>query len=588
MSGYNTVSYKSGLDAEDYSLPKSENMIQQYKKWIAFWRENPHRFVKDYLGIKSLKPFQEYLLYQMIHGKNFMYLAARGQGKTFLTALFVVIVCILYPGTKVVVASGKKGQAMKIVTEKLPELMAMSPIIKNELDGRPKSNMNSDDPNIKFLNGSWVKIVASNEGARSSRANLLILDEFILIEQNIYNKVLRRFVTNTRQPNYLSIDKYSTKEYRELEKNRQIFLSSAGYKHNWGYKHFLTFVKRMTDGSFYNVIAFPYQKSIEHGFLVEEDIREEMKEDTFSPVGFNMEMECMFYGENEDAFFELSDIEDNRKIIEALYPKEIYQIYGNKNFKPREKDRDEIRIITNDIARLPSKKNDASAFTILSLRRYNNNWKIHGEYMESLVGGHSKTQAIRIRQLYNDFDCDYIVTDVKGNAISVVDRLLEPLFDKERGVKYEAFKFINHDKLNESALHNAEERIFAIDATADLNMKIANTLRDYLKRGKFRFLVNGNDSLNYVTKAKDYSKLSIEKQSMLQKPYIQFDNFVNETISLKLDTSAKTNVERLIEPRSGRKDRYSSLSYGVYFLSLKEKELTKPQNNEDWDNFMLF
>jgi hypothetical protein len=119
-------------------------------------------------------------------------------------------------------------------------------------------------------------------------------------------------------------------------------------------------------------------------------------------------------------------------------------------------------------------------------------------------------------------------------------------------------------------------------------MKIANTLRDYLKRGKFRFLVNGNDSLNYVTKAKDYSKLSIEKQSMLQKPYIQFDNFVNETISLKLDTSAKTNVERLIEPRSGRKDRYSSLSYGVYFLSLKEKELTRENKKKKLKDYVFF
>lgn len=586
--GYKTITYNNGaLKAEDYRLPKSEHMVKQYKKWIAYWRENPHRFVRDYLGIQSLKPFQEYILYQMIHGKNFMFLASRGLGKTFITALYVVVVCILYPGTKVVVASGNKSQAMKIVTEKLPELISMSPIIKDELDGRPKSNMNSDDPNITFLNGSWVKIVASSQGARSGRANLLILDEFRMIDYDIYNMVLRRFVTNVRQPNYLNIEKYNKKEYRDLEKNRQIFLSSAWYKHNWSYKHFLTYVKRMSEGSFYNVVAFPYQKAIQHGLLVEEDIKEEMKEDNFSPLAFSMEMECMFYGENEDAFFELEDLESNRKIVEVQYPKDIYQRYGNKKFKPREKDIDEIRIISIDIARLPSKKNDASAFTLLSLRNHNGNWKIHTEYMETLVGGHSSIQAMRIRQLFDDFKCDFIVLDVNGNAISVVDRLLEPMFDKERDVKYEPFKFINHDKLNESALNNAEEKMFAIQGSVKLNMEIAQILRDFMKRGKIKFPINSNDSINYVSKANDYSKLPIEKQAMLQKPYVQIDNFINETIALELDFT-NSGEPKLIEPRSGRKDRYSSLSYGVYFLAQKEKELTRKNKKGKLKDFIFF
>ena len=96
------------LTYEEYTLPKSVNMQQQYELWIAYWRENPHRFVKEYLKIESLKPFQEYILYEMMHSHNFMFIAARGLGKTFLVALFVVVVCILYPGTKVVVAAGEK------------------------------------------------------------------------------------------------------------------------------------------------------------------------------------------------------------------------------------------------------------------------------------------------------------------------------------------------------------------------------------------------------------------------------------------------------------------------------------------------
>jgi len=583
--GYKTAVYQD-FDVNSYTLPKSINMIEQYELWISYWRDNPHRFVKEYLGIKTLKPFQEYILYQMVHNNNFMYIAARRQGKTFITALFIVVMCILYPGTKVVVAAGQKRQAMKIVTEKLPELMNMSPILKEEIDGRLKSNMNNDDPNVKFLNGSWVKITASNDGARSGGANLLILDEFRMIDQEIYTAVLRRMLGSSRQPAYLVHDEYKD---MDMEKNKQIFLSSAYYKHNWSYDLFQAYYQKMTEGSRYNVVAFPYQKSIEHKLLDADSIKEEMMEDTFSPIKFNMEMECMFYGENENAFFELNDLEKNRKITQALYPKDIYEYYGNSNFESRKKDRDEIRIISADIARMPGKNNDASAYTILSLRNYNGNWKIHVEYMETMNGGHSKIQGIRIRRLFDDYDCDYIVIDISGIGKSISDRLMESMEDDIRNKRYEPFKFINNDALNESALSGAEERIFGISPTSELNLDIASTLKDYMKRGKIKYLVNSNDAISYVSKAKNYSKSTIEKQAMLQKPYIQIDNFINETISLELkQRSNGSGVYKLVEPRSSRKDRYSSLSYGVYFLALKEKELTRKNKKKKLKDYVFF
>lgn len=46
--------------------------------WTAYYRYNPHRFVKDYLNV-DLKLFQKILLYAMMHNNHFMYLASRGQ-----------------------------------------------------------------------------------------------------------------------------------------------------------------------------------------------------------------------------------------------------------------------------------------------------------------------------------------------------------------------------------------------------------------------------------------------------------------------------------------------------------------------------
>jgi hypothetical protein len=90
----------------DENLSKNERLRNGFKKWTSFYRANPHRFATEYLGLKSLKTFQKILLYLMFHVSAFIYFAARGQGKSYIIAIFCIIRCILYPNTKIVVASG--------------------------------------------------------------------------------------------------------------------------------------------------------------------------------------------------------------------------------------------------------------------------------------------------------------------------------------------------------------------------------------------------------------------------------------------------------------------------------------------------
>lgn len=61
----------------ELATEKSERIMNGIAEWAAFYRENPNRFVKDYLNI-NLKWFQEILIYQMIHNDKTMYIASRG------------------------------------------------------------------------------------------------------------------------------------------------------------------------------------------------------------------------------------------------------------------------------------------------------------------------------------------------------------------------------------------------------------------------------------------------------------------------------------------------------------------------------
>jgi hypothetical protein len=56
---------------------KSERIMNGVAAWCAFYRENPQRFVKDYLNI-YLKKFQKILIYEMMKENYVMYIASRG------------------------------------------------------------------------------------------------------------------------------------------------------------------------------------------------------------------------------------------------------------------------------------------------------------------------------------------------------------------------------------------------------------------------------------------------------------------------------------------------------------------------------
>ena len=159
-----------------------EQRIMETVAWRAgYYRANPHRFAKECLNI-NLKWFQCILLWAMMQYNYFCFIAARGIGKTFLTAVFCVIRCILYPGTKVIVVSGTLKQANEVLLKIQDDFMKRSSILCSEIE---KCNIGQNDAVISFKNTSWIKTRTSSENSRSARANIIVVDEFRMTDESI-------------------------------------------------------------------------------------------------------------------------------------------------------------------------------------------------------------------------------------------------------------------------------------------------------------------------------------------------------------------------------------------------------------------
>ena len=79
--------------------------------------------------------FQNILLIMMNYCLSTVFIAARGIGKSYLSAVFCCIRCVLYPGTKICVVSGTRGQANVVLEKIMLELAPNSPELTAEING---------------------------------------------------------------------------------------------------------------------------------------------------------------------------------------------------------------------------------------------------------------------------------------------------------------------------------------------------------------------------------------------------------------------------------------------------------------------
>ena len=176
-----------------------------------------------------------------------------------------------------------------------------------------------------------------------------------------------------------------------------------------------------------------------------------MKEEGFSLTRWEMERECIFYGESDRAYFDYADLDKARNFIYPIYPREIYNEIDEKKLKYQLKKsgEGEIRIISIDVALMnstKSKHNDATAISIIQLiPKGNDQFKQYERnviYVEAHEGGHAGRQALPIRRLFDDYECDFMVLDTNGNGMAIYDYLAEDILDKDRLTTYPALSCI--------------------------------------------------------------------------------------------------------------------------------------------------
>lgn len=286
--------------------------------------------------------------------------------------------------------------------------MHRSPILCTEIK---KCNIGQNDASIYFKNGSWIKTRTSSENARSARANCIVVDEFRMVDLNILDTVLKKFLTSPREPNYIH-----KPQYKHLtERNKEIYMSSAWLKSHWSWNKAQDYTLAFLDPTKkYFICGLPYQISVKEGLLSFDQIQDEMAESNFNMISFQMEMECLWFGDTDGSLFKFEELDKRRKIKSVFYP---LQFYNDKVTVPSLAPTEE-RILSVDVALMAStkkKKNDAAAIFINNAIQsdsltYNSNF-VYGESFEGLT---TDELGIIVMRYFYKYKCTQLVLDTNG------------------------------------------------------------------------------------------------------------------------------------------------------------------------------
>ena len=585
-----------------HSWLSSKTNYERIIDWITFYRRNIPVFVEHYLGI-PLHWYQIIWLYLLNIYISVVIIAGRASAKSFVIAIFSCAKAILYPNTKVVVASGSKKQASLIVKEKIQkELMPKSENLRREIK---KITTNANDIEVTFHNGSSIVVVVAGEGALGYRSTVLIFEEFKRIDKYIVDKVLKPFQM-ARPAQFRTNEKceqYGVK-YREndefLEETVNIYISSAAPTSHWMGKLLKDTISSKYKDNTSCMLATDYSIALKHAIKTRAQLIEAKR--TTDPITWREEYENEMLREGANAYFTYGLLIKNQTNKKAFYPRRYEDVRSKKkNPYSIPKQNGEIRIVACDMAFIErSNKNDNSCFTCIralpeSITYESSNidgktieiksgYRRIPSYIEANPGSDVDKQAIRIKQLYYDFEADYVVLDTRNGGILTYDRLAEVLYDEDRDCEYPAWRCMNDDDIAKRVnVSGAVENVFAINASQKLNNDIAISLRNILDSQMIDLLVNFDEAKDILESnvPEYFVSPDSDVMSFYERPYLETQALVNEMMSLEYTRNEQTGVIILYETGSNTKDRYVSLAYGNYFINLLEQDLIS--DNSDYD-----
>ena len=262
---------------------KKEDINQELLKMEGFLEEDVakeelYKFLKDNITFTTslisgvdLFPFQHMAIKAMFETDYFMGVWSRGMSKSFTTGVYAFLDAIMHQGVEIGILAASFRQSKQIF-KKIEDIVSKpeAKMLAHCITKKSKSN----DEWLMEIGRSRIRALPLGDGSklRGFRFHRIIIDEFLLMPERIYNEVIVPFLSVVENPTQREnlynletklIDQGKMKEEDRYiwPNNKLIMLSSASYKFEYMYKLYSQFenlIAKQTDNATRCIMQFSY------------------------------------------------------------------------------------------------------------------------------------------------------------------------------------------------------------------------------------------------------------------------------------------------------------------------------------------
>jgi hypothetical protein len=547
------------------------------------------KFLRSNIGITTelisgikLWPYQEIVIKGMLNRNFCMNVWGRGASKSFSAAVFCFLQCIFEPKSKILIAGPTFRTARSIFNsiEKITESKGAD-LLMQAFGAKSKRN---DEYDWSINEGSIKAIPLSGEKIRGFRANVLVLDEFLLLPEDIIKNVLMPFlivpqdikerISIREQEDELIRQGAMTEADRMEFKNtsKMIALSSASYTFENLYKTYKEWCDNIYSKEPTSATYFVSQLSYEAlpPEMIDSSITEEAQNGGSSHASFLREY-CAQFTDGSDSYFSMKKMEECTLKFEERPHSQIRGDSGKQY------------ILAMDPNMSDSPNADYFAMAILEIDRENkNDVLVHAYAGLGSLNSHIKY----FHYLMTSFNIVYIICDNAGadiffntyNESQYVNSESEKIkfidFDSDlEGIEYT--KMVQKAK-SQYNLENRQIAVTQVFTTTFIRRGNENLQAaiDYKKiwfasktvanESFFNEEINKRipEDLIFIEDIKDWNKLDlIEHQDLLvyntkkQCSLVEFTTSSRGSVNFDLPQ----HLKRSNSPNRARKDNYTAL-----------------------------
>ncbi len=560
--------FESPYQKSQLGMNNIQANIDSWVEFCAFIRWYPDIFwdmYKPETGGLNFDLYQRVMMRQLARFPENYFCIPRGGAKTLAHILVQYHTATCYPNITLAITSSTKENAVKIWKEKHDEIMRFYPSFAENFK---TVNFSKDTGRVEFQNGSVIDNLANAQSSKGLRRRRGGLEESALIDKDLYEDAIEPIFNIPRTTMSGEID--------PLELNGQINrFSTSGYKNSDEYEKILNMTKNMVDLKGSQIFGCDWFIPVHFGRQKKSVIDKARKGNI---VRFRQNYLCDWIGASDGALINVSKMIKARILTkpELECPKD-----KNKNFELNE------YVIAVDVARSASDANNKTAIVVLKIIR-NQGGSIRQIQIVNIItppnGLNFEEQSVIVKRVFYRYggNLDMAKSRVKavvidGNSIGqgLVEKLLEDVTDFETNEELGCWATINTE--DKSKVKNAPHVLYVLKAQG-INGDIIREFINSVESGKLKLLKPYEDIKSDLDKSVDDAE--VEVLSM------QTQALIDEVSNLKLKKTQTTiTVEQVV--RRIDRDRYSALSYGLYYIAMF-LEHEEEQDKTDWSKFAIW